>query len=151
MMDTQRDGRRDGPRVRRVEPFRGIQRQMKVSVSEDGWKNTQTERKTDRHRQTDRHSKKDRQKGVERDAATDRQTDNKITTGGRESRNTYQKSCIGRKIHVCLKKTLRQGKTEKWVAVKQPLKIISAESIALMQVDNRDQFLPKKNSPLFFP
>ena len=54
LMDTQRDGRR----VRRVEPFRGIQRQMKVSVSEDGWKNTQTERKTDR--QTDRQAQTDR-------------------------------------------------------------------------------------------
>ena len=53
-MDTQRDRRRDGPRVRRVEPFRGRQRQMKGSVSEDGWKNTQTDRKTDRQTGTDR-------------------------------------------------------------------------------------------------
>ena len=57
LMDTQRDGRRDGrrdgPRVRWVEPFRGRQRQMKGSVSEDGWKNTQTYRKTDRQTDTD--------------------------------------------------------------------------------------------------
>jgi len=72
LMDTQRDGRRDGPRVRRVEPFRGRQRQMKGSVSEDGWKNTQTDRNTDR--QTDRHSKKRQTAGC-RERRSDRQTD----------------------------------------------------------------------------
>ena len=83
----------------------------------DGQKDGQTER----HRQTDRHSKKRQTEGCRErrsDRQTDKQTDNKITPGGRELRNTYQKSCIGREIHVCLKKTLRQDKTEKWVTVK---------------------------------
>ena len=78
-MDTQRDGRRDGRRVRRVKPFRGRQRQMKCSVSEDGWKNTQTDRKTDTDRQIGTVKKKtDRQRSVERDAAIDRQPDRQM-------------------------------------------------------------------------